>query len=191
MRPPLSRPERILARLLPVVALAAAVGWSTEAAGQLTDEQLVSRSTFIVRGIVPNMTSAWNIDATQVTTTIEVDIENTLKGTPPSPIQLHLLGGTADSITMNVYEAPSFTGGEEVILFLRENTEGFFPITGSEEGKLLVFLDPMTNVKMVTGPGRSPVPLSQFESDIAAIVAAQAPVGGQIAAPPDLPEIPD
>ena len=107
-------------------------------------------SSRIVQGRVTGMQSAWNPGHTQIRTTITINVSDVFKGTMPpnGALVIEQLGGQVGDMAMDVSDQPSFTVGENVILFLGASGIAT-PVVGLQQGKLTVVPDPSTGVPMV------------------------------------------
>jgi len=107
---------------------------------------LVRQADYIVRATVTAVTSEWQTDGdnTHIITKVTLNVSDVLKGTPPQPLVLQMLGGTVDGVTMQVEGAPRFNVGEEHIFFIHGNGTQFTPLVGLMYGSYPVFADTKT-----------------------------------------------
>jgi len=146
-----------------------------ETGRKLTDDELVARSSNIVRGRVTNLRSEWSLDGTHIYTFVDIRVDESLKRSiPGNRLTLRLLGGAVGEIAMTVLGTPEFERDEEVLLFLEKNTRSFFPTVGRHEGKLTVATDAQTGGKRVEASHRPSETLQNFRSRITGLVASQA-----------------
>jgi hypothetical protein len=109
-------------------------------------DDLIRNAGAIVEGRVQSVESAWNAEATQIHTTVTLEVRRSHKGPPePDRLQIRMLGGTVGDVTLAVIGQPSFDAGESVFLFLSPLWErGTYPLVGGEHGKFTVATDPRT-----------------------------------------------
>jgi hypothetical protein len=119
-------------------------------------DSLVSQADYIVRATVTSVTSEWQTDGnnTHIITKVTLAVSDVIKGTPPQPLVLEMLGGTVDGVTMRVEGAPRFNVGEEHIFFIHGNGTQFTPLVGLMYGSYPVFADTKTgNTYMLRSNG--------------------------------------
>ncbi len=100
-------------------------------------DSLVQQADFVVRGTVKSVTSEWREQNghRNIVTFVTIDIAETIAGTPPSPLILQMLGGKIGDRQMIVQGAPTFTVGDEHILFIRGNGLQFTPLVALMHGQ--------------------------------------------------------
>jgi hypothetical protein len=86
----------------------------------LTPTDLCSRATRVVVGGVQKLECRWQGQAIVTDVTI-VPTEN-LKGTGSGAFMITVPGGTIGQITLRASEAPRFTVGEHVVLFIKQGS---------------------------------------------------------------------
>jgi hypothetical protein len=111
--------------------------------GDLSIDQLTRNAGAIVEGQVTAVRSEWTSNHTQIYTSVTLQVSQVLKGSiPGSQMDLRLLGGTVDDITMLIIDQPTFEVNERVFLFLRPNYEvRDVPLVGQSAGKFRVEVD--------------------------------------------------
>src|ERR1017187_4793469 len=67
-------------------------------------DSLVSGADYVVRAVVKSVTSEYRTtpQGRAIFTKVELQVLETITGTPPQPLVLQLLGGTVDGVTMRV-----------------------------------------------------------------------------------------
>jgi hypothetical protein len=112
---------------------------------------LVSGADYVVRAAVKSVTSEYRTtpQGRAIFTKVELQVLETITGTPPQPLVLQLLGGTADGVTMRVEGVPQFRVGDEDILFVQNNGTQFYPLVGIMNGKFPVKYDAVTGTAYV------------------------------------------
>lgn len=106
-------------------------------------DSLVKQADYVVRAVIKSKTSEWRTDAQgrHIITKVKVDVREIIKGVPPSPLVLEMLGGRIGSDEMVVEGAPGFVVGDEQILFVHGNGRQFFPLVAIMYGQYLVVRD--------------------------------------------------
>lgn len=136
---------RALIRFVVTVGTLALVSSAALAArpGDLSIDQLTRNAGAIVEGQVTAVRSDWTSNHTQIYTTVTLQVSQVLKGSiSGSHMDLRLLGGTVDDITMMIVDQPAFEVNERVFLFLRPNYEvRDIPLVGQSAGKFRVEVD--------------------------------------------------
>jgi len=109
-------------------------------------DSLVSQADYVVRATVKSITSEYRTtpQGQAIFTKVELQVLETIAGTPPQPLVLDLLGGTVNGVTMRVEGTPKFHVGDEDILFVVGNGRQFFPLVGIMHGKYPVKRDAAT-----------------------------------------------
>ncbi len=114
-------------------------------------DSLVSQADYVVRGVVKSATSEWRTDSggRHIITMVTIQVTEVIKGLPPSPLVLQVLGGTIGQTRMVVEGAPAFLVGDDDILFIRGNGRQFIPLVAIMYGQFLVQHDPSTGQDVV------------------------------------------
>jgi len=130
--------------VLTLLVLPLALRATTVNAPQFDD--LVSQADYVVRAKVTAVASEWQTDGdnTHIITKVTLAVSDVIKGTPPQPLVLQMLGGTVDGVTMRVEGAPRFNVGEEHIFFIHGNGTQFTPLVALMYGSYPVFADTKT-----------------------------------------------
>ena len=163
-------------------------------------DSLVSQADYVVRATVVSKVSEWRVDGANrhIITKVKLDIHERIKGTPPSPLVLEVLGGKIGDLEMVVEGAPSFVVGDDEILFIHGNGRQFIPIVAIMYGQYLVMKDatsgqavvhrsngatlynvqdvnqPMTAAKAAASSGAAPVTATEFANRVRASLAQHA-----------------
>jgi len=77
-------------------------------------------------------------------------VTETWYGSAPSRITVKLLGGATPQFTSRVSGVPRFAPGEDVILFLAQNTRGEFSIVSWQQGTFCIAHDKHSGEERVT-----------------------------------------
>lgn len=113
-------------RRFPLLALAAVWFVQPRAEASLTRamdlSELVATAEQVVVADVAKVTSQWDDDHRNIVTTVEIAVQESWKGSPPSNGKLSIRqpGGTVGEIEMTVVGMPHFSVGEHTLLFLRQ-----------------------------------------------------------------------
>jgi len=139
---------------------------------KLTDQDMVRLSSVVAEGRVIEVRSGWSPDRTQIFTTVTIQITNQIKGARPhnGRLVVNMLGGRVGDVVMEIIGQPTFTTGENVIVFLDAARPQYTPITGLFQGKLTVEQDPGTGALNVADRG---VSRDEFVRNISRIVSEQ------------------
>ena len=107
---------------------------------------LVDQADYIVRAKVASVASEWQTTDgnTHIITKVTLAVSEVLKGTPPQPLVLQMLGGTIGGVTMRVEGAPRFNAGEEHIFFVHGNGTQFTPLVALMYGSYPIMADRKT-----------------------------------------------
>jgi hypothetical protein len=119
-----------------LLALAALLLVALHAQASLTRamdlSELTASADQVVVADVAKVTSQWDGDHRNIITTVEIAVQESWKGSPPSDGKLRIrqLGGTVGDIEMTVIGMPRFSVGEHALLFLQQNG-----VVGMGQGK--------------------------------------------------------
>ena len=142
---------------------------------------LVSEADYVVRATVKSVTSEYRTTpkGQAIFTKVELQVLETITGTPPSPLVLQVLGGTVDGVTMRVEGVPLFHVGDEDILFVQNNGTQFFPLVGIMNGKFPVKHDASGAVFVARSNGSPLYDTKDLQQDMTAPLVAQMQHPGQ------------
>jgi len=104
-------------------------------------EEMVGVSTVVVTGRTVSQASAWEADGRRIVTRVRVAVDEVLAGAETSEIELLVPGGRVGNTVYEVSDMPSFTDGEEVLLFVWTSPDGRNMVAGGAQGKLSVVRD--------------------------------------------------
>jgi len=112
-------------------------------------DQMVGKSDYIVRAVVKSVTPEWRDNPDRpghqyIATLVELDVKEVIKGTPPSPLVLDLVGGRIGDKELTIDGAPRFTVGQESILFVKGNGSQIVPLVGMNHGHYPLRRDKVT-----------------------------------------------
>jgi hypothetical protein len=123
---------------------------------------MVGKSDYIVRAVVKSVSSGWRANPEKpgqryIGTLVELDVKEVIKGTPPSPLVLDLVGGRIDDRELTIEGAPKFTVGQENILFVKGNGRQIVPLVGMNHGYYQVRRDKVTGRDQVLRSNGKPL----------------------------------
>jgi hypothetical protein len=81
----------------------------------------------IVVGRVSSVNAAWHVNDfgdRLIVSTLHVVVDETLKGTQQSAVDVDVEGGTIDGVTLHVSDQESFVPGDRAVFYLARNTRG-------------------------------------------------------------------
>jgi len=109
--------------------------------------ELVKDAELIFRGRVIQIKSQWEGDGEtrRIVSYVKFDVLKKLKGSPSTPYELVMLGGTVGTDTLEICGAPKFNVGDESILFVEKNGTQFIPLVGIMYGHFKVAKEAVTN----------------------------------------------
>lgn len=137
---------------------------------------MVSRADQISVVDVVSVTSAWNAAHDRITTTIDVKVVDSWKGSaaPTTHLQVVQSGGTVGEIEMRVDGMPHFQVGERTLLFLRLHAgPDHASVVGMAQGKRPMTRDAGSERWMVSAPGRAGADFVRTTPASAAIFTAR------------------
>ena len=124
--------------LLTVVLLAAALPAGARIANQASVEELARASDAVVRGRVVNVSARRSSDGKRISTYAEVETDSVWRGSAPARLTVVVRGGVVGDIGEKVFGAPTFSQGEEVVVFLGRTDGSFYRVRGLAQGKFSV-----------------------------------------------------
>ncbi len=125
-------------------------------------DRMVGESDCIVRAVVKSVTSEWRDNPDRpghpyIATLVELEVKQVIKGTPPSPLVLDLVGGRIGDKELTIDGAPRFTVGQESILFVKGNGRQIIPLVGMSHGHYPLRHDKLTGHEQVTRSNGQPL----------------------------------
>jgi len=132
--------------------------------------ELTKQAEVIVVGKVTDVRSEWNSDKTRIFTKVSVDVAEYVKGeTPTKTLIITQLGGEIDGVGELYTHTPTFSQGEEVLVFVKKDSKNNLIVAGGNEGKFKVTKDGLTGERMVQGN----LSLKNFTSRVKSIIEQQ------------------
>jgi hypothetical protein len=116
---------------------------------RLDTSGLVRESSDIVIGQVESASTHWNESRSAIVTEVTVRVSQTLKGAAADRLVLRQMGGEVDGMRYSIPGSPSFTLGEEALLFVWRDAAGRPQVDGLAQGKFDIAKDPATGERMV------------------------------------------
>jgi hypothetical protein len=118
----------------------------------VTTAQMASSADEIITGSVKTAECRWGKSGS-IYTDVVVEIKDTAKGAlnKSSEVAFTVLGGRIGGIVCRSSEMPTFTKGQEVLLYLRRKTGSTLGIYGGVRGTLAVQTDASSGKKYVVG----------------------------------------
>lgn len=112
-------------------------------------DKMVGSADYIVRAVVKSVTPEWRDNPKRpgqryIASRVELDVREVIKGTPPQPLVLDLVGGRIGDVELEIDGAPKFAPGEESVLFIRGNGRLIVPLVGIMHGHYPVRRDAKT-----------------------------------------------
>ncbi|HZZ85223.1 MAG TPA: hypothetical protein VFE30_11850 [Anaeromyxobacteraceae bacterium] len=104
-------------------------------AAAVSVEGLARASDSVVRGRVTKIAATLSADRRRVYSLVDVAVAARWRGVSARSVQVIVPGGVAGGIAQRVDGAPSFSQGEEVVLFLNRAEAGAYRVNGLAQGK--------------------------------------------------------
>jgi hypothetical protein len=174
------RLRRVLPSLL--VGLLAAAQANASVARAVGFQEKVDAADAIVLGKVVSTETGWDPSRRWIVTRSTLQVEKALKGTPASQLTVVTPGGSIDGIRQETIGVPSFTPGDEHVVFVRSTAngptvaffeQGVFDVTRDGRGRPiiepiaseLVLVDDQTG--RAAAPDSTALTLEAFERKVA------------------------
>jgi len=99
-------------------------------------DSLISQSDYVVRAVVKSATAEWREHAGQlyIGTRVELEVREVIKGVPPSPLVLDLIGGRIGEDELAIQGMPKFQVGDENVLFVHGENRKMLPLVAMMHG---------------------------------------------------------
>lgn len=120
---------------------------------------LVDKADYVVRAVVKSITPEWRENKGErfIASKVELEIKEIIKGTPPQPLVLDILGGRIGDEELAIEGAPKFLVGDEDILFVQGNGHQVFPLVAMMHGCYPIFRDAKTGEQYVVRSNGMPL----------------------------------
>ena len=113
-------------------------------------EGLAQQADAIVVGKVSSVRSEWNADKTKIITKVSLDVDEYVKGQPAAKTMVIThMGGEVDGVGDLYTNAPHFSAGEDVLVFVKKDSKNNLNVTGGNEGKFSVTKNETTGERML------------------------------------------
>lgn len=122
-------------------------------------DSLVSQADYVVRAVVKSKASEWRSDSQgrHIITKVTLEVREIIKGAPPNPLVLQMLGGRMGTDEMVVEGTPKFLVGDDMVLFVHGNGRQFFPLVALMYGQYLVVRDAASGQDFIHRSNGSPL----------------------------------
>lgn len=110
---------------------------STRALVDMTPSDLGHAAALVVQGSVVGQTRQLDPNGRHVITKTTVQVHATYKGSPSSTVVVLTQGGSAANVTEVAEDEPTFANGQEIVLFLAPQGDGFVTV-GAFQGRYFV-----------------------------------------------------
>ncbi len=125
--------RRALALLLLLAAAPAAAATFVES----SVEEVARSADVVVRGRVLSAVGRLTRDGRRVVTDVEIAVDRAWKGAPGPTVRVVVPGGSTGTLALSVDAAPTFSPGEEVVVFLSRRGDAW-TVMGHALGKYRV-----------------------------------------------------
>lgn len=145
----------------------------------LDQDELLASSNAVIQGTVLETRAFWNEEGTIILTEARIEVQDLVAGNAPAVVTVRTPGGEVGNYRVEATGFPTFSAGEEVLVFLAADGQSFrvaghlqgqYRIRPSDKGKLAV---PAMEegVRLLTLDGRmapapQPVQLDSFKNQI-------------------------
>ncbi len=100
-------------------------------------DSLINQSDYVVRAVVKSATPEWHQTADgrrYISTRVELELRDVIKGAPPSPLVIDLIGGRIGQDELVLEGMPQFHVGDEQVLFVHGAQRKMFPLVAMMHG---------------------------------------------------------
>jgi len=123
-------------------------------------DELVNQADYIVQAIVVSVTPDARPRASgtaSIHSLVNLQVERTIAGKPPSPLVLDILGGTVGDRELRVTGAPRYEVGERAVFFVQGNGRQIHPLVRMMHGLYPLDKDGSTGRTYVARADHSPL----------------------------------
>lgn len=106
------------------------IGFASQERSDVTIEQRVEGSDVVIHGKVKDKQFEKRRNEygdELIVTHVNLEVQESLKGTPSSNVDMVVEGGTYNGMTLKVSDQPELATGEEVVAFLNKTDGGYRP----------------------------------------------------------------
>ena len=106
-------------------------------------DSLLRQADYVVRAVVKSATPEWREHAGRrfISTRVELEIKEVVKGAPPSPLVINLVGGRIGANELIVEGMPVFHPGDDNVLFVHGEQRRMLPLVALMHGVYPIFRD--------------------------------------------------
>jgi hypothetical protein len=122
---------------------------------QLTLDQMIQKSTTVVRGKAQQTTAAPH--GAVIYTHYRIQVTEQWKGAPVSPIDVSVPGGWANGTRQTYSGAPTFLDGQDYVFFLWTSRTGLTQVIGLSQGLFIVTADSTGQLMVTRGAATEPM----------------------------------
>jgi len=112
-------------------------------------QKFTLESDAIITGKVIDKKSEWSSDKSRILTHVRIEVGEYLKGNEGNNIMVTYLGGEVGGVGEIYSHMPDFADKEEVLVFVKKDSNDDFRVFGGEDGKLSITTDPGNTKKRV------------------------------------------
>jgi len=114
-------------------------------------DSLISQADYIVRVVVRSATPEWREHAGRryIGTKVVLEIREVVKGAPPAPLVLDLIGGRIGQEEMVIEGMPVFHAGDQHVLFVHSEQKNMFPLVALMHGVYPIIREGRTGEEFV------------------------------------------
>lgn len=170
----LSRKIRVYARVLTMALVAlGSTHYLATTVERFSLDELSLRSQTIIQGVVRGSRSFWSPDRKLILTATTLEVTESLKGQTARTVEVTTVGGQVDDTVLHVSGMPSFTAGENVVVFM-ERSGAFTTVFGLGQGKFTVsngtVMNAVSDLNFADGaaPREIRMPVQSFKNAIRA-----------------------
>jgi hypothetical protein len=161
-----SRTARLIASALVLISTLSATTLA-----KLSFEELTDNSEVVVSGTVTRSWTAWDAEHQYIWTHYEMAVENTVKGSASRTLEFAEPGGVVAGTGMNIVGSVVYQTGENVMIFLARQPNGYLRTTGWGQGKYTIDADrrlhgdaSLKQVDLVANPAGPAVAVSSIRT---------------------------
>ncbi len=106
-------------------------------------DALVNQADYVVRASVKSVAAEWreNQGRRYIASKVALEIIEIIRGIPPQPLVLDVMGGRVGEDELVITGAPQFLVGDDVILFVQGNGRQMYPLVAIMHGLYPVVKD--------------------------------------------------
>lgn len=122
-------------------------------------DSLISQADYVVRAVVKAATPEWRENAGRryISTRVELEVREVIKGAPPSPLVIDLVGGRIGEDELVVEGMPRFYAGDENVLFVHGQQRKMMPLVALMHGVYPVVREPKSGLDYVLRSNGQPL----------------------------------